>query len=174
RILKDAGVTAVSVTHDQEEALSISDRIAVMNSGTVVQVGQPQEVFEQPESRFVADFLGNASFISGHVTSTGVETPIGEISLELVEGLTPDYEGAEVEILIRPDDATVVPVDGPENAEGEVVYRQYDGPNFVYRVELENGEVVRCMHNHTDDFELGTPVSISLEIDHSLAWYPSE
>ena len=65
RILKKAGVTAISVTHDQEEALSISDRVAVMNDGQIEQVGRPESVFERPESKFVASFLGRASFLEG-------------------------------------------------------------------------------------------------------------
>ena len=67
RILKETGVTAISVTHDQEEAMSISDRVAVMNDGRIEQVGDPEQVFQQPESRFVAGFLGHASFLPGYV-----------------------------------------------------------------------------------------------------------
>lgn len=174
RILKEAGVTAVSVTHDQEEALSISDRIAVMRDGEIMQVGRPERVFQQPESRFVADFLGNASFISGVVRDGVVETAIGDVSIEVVEGLTPEYKGAEVEVLVRPDDVVAIPVGREENREGEIVYRQYYGPSFVYRVELDNGDVVHCMHNHVEDFELGTAVKLRLVLDHPLAWYPSQ
>lgn len=174
RILKEAGVTAVSVTHDQEEALSISDRIAVMRRGSIMQVGRPERVFQQPESRFVADFLGNASFISGVVREDVVETAIGDVSIEVVEGLTPEYRGAEVEVLVRPDDVVAIPVGREENRMGEIVYRQYYGPSFVYRVELDNGDVVHCMHNHVEDFELGTAVKLRLVLDHPLAWYPSQ
>jgi len=74
QILKEAGVTAVSVTHDQEEALSISDRVAVMNEGQIEQVGRPEEVFERPESKFVASFLGRASFLEGELRDGEVET----------------------------------------------------------------------------------------------------
>ncbi len=80
--LKRAGVTAISVTHDQEEALSISDRVAIMNDGTIAQIGDPAEVFENPESRFVASFLGQASFLSARVTNDRIETGLGSFNVE--------------------------------------------------------------------------------------------
>ncbi|MDY7081317.1 MAG: TOBE domain-containing protein, partial [Halobacteria archaeon] len=73
-----------------------------------------------------------------------------------------------------PDDVVAVPVGSEERAQGHIVYRQYDGPSFVYRVELENGDLVHCMHNHVEEFEIGMPVKIRLVLDHPLAWYPAE
>ncbi|MFP4188637.1 MAG: ABC transporter ATP-binding protein [Halobacteria archaeon] len=172
RITKEAGVTTVSVTHDQEEALSISDRVGVMNDGRLEQVGDPEEVFQTPESRFVADFLGHASFMSGTVTDEGVETPLGTVGMAHVEGLTAEYEGANVDVLVRPDDATALPPEG--DGDGRIVHRRYDGPSFTYRVEIEGGDTVHCMHNHTESFEVGDEVRVRLELDHPLAWYPDE
>ncbi|XGI83853.1 ABC transporter ATP-binding protein [Halorutilales archaeon Cl-col2-1] len=180
RILKEAGVTGISVTHDQEEALSISDRIGVMEEGDIAQVGRPEEVFQNPESRFVAGFLGHASFVSGTVGKEAVSTQIGEIDLDVIEGLTSEYEGAEVDVLVRPDDVMAVKpdsdtdTDSDKSPHGEVVYRQYNGPTFIYRVELENGDKIRCMHNHADDFDLGSEVDIKLISDHPLTWYPQD
>jgi iron(III) transport system ATP-binding protein len=172
RITKEAGVTTVSVTHDQEEALSISDRVGVMNDGRLEQVGDPEEVFQTPESRFVADFLGHASFVSGKVDEDAVETPLGKVGMANVEGLTPAYEGADVDILVRPDDATALPPEG--DPDGRIVHRRYDGPSFTYRVRLTDGGTVHCMHNHTEGFEVGDEVKIRLELDHPLAWYPAD
>ncbi|MCX2819033.1 MAG: iron(III) transport system ATP-binding protein [Methanobacteriota archaeon] len=172
RITKEAGVTTVSVTHDQEEALSISDRVGVMNDGRLEQVGDPEKVFQTPESRFVADFLGHASFVPGTVTDEGVETPLGTVGTANIEGLTSEYEGAEVDILVRPDDAKALAPDG--DGDGRIIHRTYDGPSFTYRVELEGGDTVHCMHNHTESFEVGDEVRVRLELDHPLAWYPSE
>ncbi|MFB6109580.1 MAG: ABC transporter ATP-binding protein [Halodesulfurarchaeum sp.] len=183
RILKDAGVTAVSVTHDQEEALSLSDRVAVMNGGTIEQVGSPDRVFQVPESRFVAGFLGHASFLSGDVGEDAVHTAIGEIPLDLINGLSSERAGARIDVLVRPDDVTVQPVgradggaiDGESSAtgaDGEVIYRQYLGPTLLYRVELDGGDVVECMHNHTEQFPVGTPVDAAVTADHELAWFP--
>ena len=172
RILKAAGVTAVSVTHDQEEALSISDRVAVMNAGHVEQVGQPEEVFEHPRSRFVAGFLGQASFLSSRVDDGTLHTALGTYPDDLLKGLTEAYDGADVDVLVRPDDlrATAAP---PDEANGVIVHRQYNGPTFVYRVELGNGDVVHCQHNHVNSMTVGEPVRVELAADHSLAWYPA-
>jgi len=172
RILSEAGVTAVSVTHDQEEALSISDRVAVMHEGTVEQVGTPAELFEHPKSRFVASFLGQASFLPGQVGEETVETHIGAYSRQLLEGISDEYVGAMVDILVRPDDLRLTPV-GADEADGTVIRRQYTGPSFVYHVELNDGTVVRCLHNHAEVFETGEPVRVRLVADHTLAWYPT-
>ena len=172
RILKRAGVTAISVTHDQEEALSISDRVAIMNDGAIAQVGNPGEVFENPESRFVASFLGQASFLSARVTDS-LETGLGSFDLGLLNGPIEAYDGAMIDVLVRPDDLQAMPTSEPK-ADGYVVHRQYNGPNFIYRVELHSGDVVHCMHNHVETFEAGQPVAVDLAADHELAWYPAE
>jgi len=172
RILKRAGVTAISVTHDQEEALSISDRVAIMKDGAIAQIGNPGEVFENPESRFVASFLGQASFLSARVTDR-LETGLGSFGLELLNGPIEAYDGAMIDVLVRPDDLQAMPASEPQ-ADGYVVHRQYNGPNFIYRVELHSGDVVHCMHNHVETFEAGQPVEVDLAADHELAWYPAE
>ncbi|ELZ34515.1 polyamine-transporting ATPase [Halogeometricum pallidum JCM 14848] len=173
RILEEAGVTAVSVTHDQEEALSISDRVAVVNDGRVEQVGSPGEVFENPTSRFVASFLGQASFLPATVTDEAVETAVGSYHRDLLTGLGDGYAGSSVDVLVRPDDLRATPT-AEGDADGTVVRRQYTGPSFVYHVRLNDGTVVRCLHNHTEEFDVGEPVAVTLVADHALAWYPSQ
>ena len=171
RILKKAGVTAVSVTHDQEEALSISDRVAVMNDGQIEQVGRPESVFERPESKFVASFLGRASFLEGELRDGKVDTGIGRFDAVTLEGYDTVYDGAPVDVLVRPDDLRATPA-ASELADGVVTSRQYVGPSFVYRVELDSGEAVHCLHNHVEEFDLDEPVTLELTADHPLAWYP--
>jgi len=172
RILKEAGVTAVSVTHDQEEALSISDRVAIMNDGELEQVGKPELVFENPESRFVASFLGRASFVRGSVREGTIETVLGELSAAQLHGPVSDYDGAEIDVLVRPDDLRATPASG-EAADGDIVARQYNGPDFVYGVTLDNGTTVRCLHNHVQTFDHGEAVAVDIVADHDLAWYPT-
>lgn len=173
RIIKATGVTAVSVTHDQEEALSISDRVAVMHDGRVEQIGRPEAVFEHPESRFVAEFLGQAGFLRGRLGDGRIATGIGTLDVSAVDGLTMAYDGAEVDILVRPDDLRAVPAREGQG-DGFIVGRQYTGPSFVYRVELDSGDVVHCQHNHATEFELDQRVRVDLVADHTLAWYPAE
>jgi iron(III) transport system ATP-binding protein len=171
RIIKETGVTAVSVTHDQEEALSISDRVAVMHDGRIEQVGRPDRVFQHPESRFVAGFLGHASFLSGYLSGDTVHTEVGEIPRESIHGLAEAYDGTKLDVLVRPDDVAARPAtDGA--ADGEVIYRQYLGPTVLYRVELGNGDVVECMHNHTEQVAVGESVTVDVTADHDLAWFP--
>ncbi|MFB6129136.1 MAG: ABC transporter ATP-binding protein [Halorhabdus sp.] len=173
RIIKETGVTAVSVTHDQEEALSISDRVAVIDDGRIEQVGRPEVVFQQPESRFVAEFLGQAGFVSGTLADGCVETPLGSLSADRIEGLDAEYEGAEIDVLVRPDDIRAVPAD-PAGTNGRIVDRQYTGPSFVYTVQLDSGAVLHCEHNHAEELGIDRRVRVRLATDHALAWFPAE
>jgi len=172
RILKEAGVTAVSVTHDQEEAMSISDRVAVMHDGRIEQVGVPETVFQHPESRFVASFLGHASFLSGTVRADRVETAIGAVGRERVYGLPRAYDGADIDLLVRPDDLVATHA-SEADADGRVRHRRFLGPSVLYRVELPSGDVVGCMHNHDEEVPLNEPVTVELATDHDLSWFPA-
>jgi iron(III) transport system ATP-binding protein len=89
-----------------------------------------------------------------------------------LKGLTEEYDGAFVDVLVRPDDLRAK-LDSQEN-NGQIVHRQYNGPSFVYRVELSNGDEVHCEHNHAEDITLDESVRVELDADHSLAWYPSQ
>jgi len=173
RILKETGVTAVSVTHDQEEALSISDRVAVMHDGRIEQVGRPEAVFQRPTSRFVAGFLGHASFLSASVDGDDVETPIATIDRDRIYGFAPEYDDAEIDVLVRPDDLLAVSADDGEG-DGRITYRRYLGPSVLYRVELDSGATVECMHNHSETLDLDARVSVALTADHELAWFPAD
>jgi len=175
RILKEAGVTAVSVTHDQEEAMSISDRVAVVNDGQIEQIGTPEQVFQHPESRFVAGFLGHASFLSGYVTGTEVETGVGVVPRDQIHGLAAEYDLTRIDVLVRPDDVNAVPTDGTDvAANGHIAARRYLGPTILYEIELDNGDRIQCMHNHDEQVDLDEPVRVSLEAGHDLAWFPRE
>jgi len=171
RILTTAGVTAVFVTHDQEEALAISDRIAVVRNGRLEQVGRPEAVFQRPASRFVADFFGDAGFLPGVYRRNGVRTPLGDLPIEQFEGLAEQPLGTEIDILVRPDDVAARTASA-DQADGHVSYRRYRGPMVQYRVRLEDGTAVECLHNHTRDLALEAPVAIDIETDHPLWWFP--
>ncbi|SIR87137.1 iron(III) transport system ATP-binding protein [Haladaptatus litoreus] len=172
RILKKAGVTAISVTHDQEEALSISDRVAVMHDGHIEQVDRPEVVFEHPTSRFVAEFLGQAGFISGRFEDGVIETGIGRLRGSMLKGISDEYDSAHIDVLVRPDDLRAIPTEGM--GDGTIINRQYTGPSFVYEVELDTGDLVHCQHNHATEFSLDQRVNVDLVADHTLAWYPGE
>jgi iron(III) transport system ATP-binding protein len=119
RLVKASGTTALYVTHDQKEALSMADRIAVMDQGRLAQVGTPEELYRRPASRFVADFLGEANFIDGHVTSAGavaeIRTPAG-ILRSPGAGLA---AGGAVTCCIRPEQIRIVPGGAAAAAAGQ-------------------------------------------------------
>jgi ABC-type Fe3+/spermidine/putrescine transport system ATPase subunit len=103
RIIKDAGATAVYVTHDQEEALSMADRIAVMDDGRVVQVGTPEQVYHRPVNRFVADFLGEANFLAAMVEAAGESEVRLDTSAGQVRARGGGEAGRKVTCCIRPE-----------------------------------------------------------------------
>jgi iron(III) transport system ATP-binding protein len=110
RLVKDSGATAVYVTHDQKEALSMADRIAVLHEGRIAQIGTPEDVYNRPASTFVADFIGEANFLPGTVQSPGevasVDTPAGPVrSAVTAEAST----GQAVTCCVRPEWVRIVP-----------------------------------------------------------------
>ena len=108
RIQAEVGITFVYVTHDQEEALTMSDRIAVMHLGKVEQLGTPEELYERPTTRFVADFIGSTNLLRGTDRGDGrLRLSSGEIARVAHDGMA---DGTEIEISVRPESITLVPV----------------------------------------------------------------
>ena len=133
KLLEDSKVTAFFVTHDQEEAMTLSDKIVVMNNGTIEQTGSPREVYERPRNSFVADFLGKATFFEGKLDSCGngtVTINTGD-KLLTVPGNTTAAKGSEVLFAIRPENVKLVSgahQDAPENAiRGNIISTVYSG-----------------------------------------------
>ncbi len=162
-ILKAAGTTSVFVTHDQEEALFMGDRVAVMHDGQVAQVGTPEEVFHRPADRFVALFLGDTSFLAGRALEGGVVTALGVQRQRLVVPA-----GTALEVLVRPDDVKLTP--DPEGT-GRVTRRDFRGMHQRYRVELATGEAIHCMTDHSVVLAPGAPVRVSICASHPLACF---
>ena len=98
---------------------------------------------------------------------------LGSLDAGRLNGPVSAYGGAEIDLLVRPDDLEAVPAN-EATGNGRIIHRQYNGPSFVYRVELTDGTTVRCLHNHVETFERGQPVTVSIAADHALAWYPAE
>lgn len=178
RIIDETGVTAIWVTHDQEEALSVADRVGVMSDGHLQQVGRPESVFARPASRFVASFLGRAGFLSATVEDGALVTDVDRIDADALVGVDrSDWEPlsgeATVDVLVRPDDLRLTPT-AEDEADGTITRRQYQGPSFIYRVETTGGDTVQCLHNHTEVFDVGQPVRLDIVANHPLVWYPGE
>lgn len=143
RLQSETGITFVFVTHDQEEALTMSDRIAVMNEGRILQIGTPREIYDQPDERFVADFIGDTNFLGAVlIDRNGVAASIRlDAGAELPARMPPRMEagiGAAVTVAIRPEHARLV---APEVAAlaGEVERIVYFGTDSHYHLRLGNG-----------------------------------
>jgi iron(III) transport system ATP-binding protein len=143
RICKDAELTAVYVTHDQKEALSIADRVAVMHSGVLQQCGAPREVYRRPANRFVANFIGETNFIEGTVSgkndgSIQVNTPLGEIVGVSTNGQSPDV-GVKVAVSVRPEGIGLgkhAPAGVANCLDGEVHDSVYQGETAQHQVRV--------------------------------------
>ncbi len=148
RILKQAGATAVLVSHDQRDALAISDTIVVMRDGQIEQVGSPRSVYQYPRSRFVAEFVGTSNVMIGTVSKdgTGVETPIGTLPLVHARGMS---SGRSILISIRPDS---LELDDGGDLEGTVISSVYAGSStdVVLRVESAGGPIELHAHAHPE------------------------
>jgi spermidine/putrescine ABC transporter ATP-binding subunit len=144
RLQTRLGLTVVYVTHDQEEALIMSDRIAVMNRGRLVQVGAPAELYNAPASYFVADFVGDSNFLDGTVTEAGpghatIETA-GKLRLPVRgEALAP---GARVRVSVRPEKITLEPGEHPQGIPGAIEEAVYMGEVIRYAVRVSEPETL--------------------------------
>jgi spermidine/putrescine transport system ATP-binding protein len=148
RIQREVGITFIYVTHDQEEALTMSDRIAVMNDGRVEQIGQPQEIYHSPASVFVANFIGVANLLPGKVTQVGGGDRVtvrvagnGEVSIPA--GADPLTPGANVTVMVRPERLRLT---GKDAGTGGV-------PVIVRHVVFQ-GPVIRCILVAPDGTEI--------------------
>jgi iron(III) transport system ATP-binding protein len=162
-LLKRSGITAVFVTHDQEEALFLGDVIAVMNNGRLEQVGPAKDVFHRPRTRFVAEFVGQTDFISGRVTDRGVETPLGVLSRSLSLPM-----GTAVDVAVRPDDVKLI-ADADGNA--TILSRQFLGIAYMVRVRLADGTVVHSWQSHQINLSQGTAISAVIRPGHTLSCF---
>ena len=170
-LVRRMGITSVYVTHDQAEAMVISDRIAVMDAGNVEQIGTPEEIYEKPASRFVADFIGTMNFISGEVVevvqeagSVYVRTAFSEKMLCKSPSMATTAPGKKVYASIRPEDVEVFsgPSENRENLfKGNIVHKAYLG-NFLYFFVSVDGNMVRVQAPHSIPREQGEEIYLYL------------
>ncbi|MDD5707516.1 MAG: ABC transporter ATP-binding protein [Kiritimatiellae bacterium] len=151
RICKQAGLTAIYVTHDQKEALSVADRLAVMQSGRIEQIGTPMEVYRRPANRFVAGFIGEGNFLEGHVAAATGSRLLVETAIGRLEALSPVHApaaGSAVTVCIRPEAVRLdAPPGGAVNVldgrlrhtvyQGEVAQHEFAVPGGAEEVTLK-------------------------------------
>jgi ABC-type Fe3+/spermidine/putrescine transport system ATPase subunit len=179
KMTKDLRLTAIHVTHDQSEAMAISDRIAVMKKGKVLQVGDPLELYMNPQSIFVAHFIGESNFLEGYITSAGPN----EVTVELrggikVQSASEDREkGEKVVLAVRPE-AFVVEKGSKKSdnvASGTVERVTFEGTNVRYEIRLENEDLVVIVKPSLvgEWFGLGETVTVSFTAEKAHVFpYP--
>ncbi|MEA2938122.1 MAG: iron(III) transport system ATP-binding protein, partial [Alphaproteobacteria bacterium] len=166
---KRLGITTVYVTHDQSEALALSDEIAVFSSGKIIQRGTPQEIYRHPKSQFVADFIGSANFLTGTVReatdaagTASVETPYGIFRCSFAQAVTP---GQAVLVSARPEDLALSeksPGDGFNVLAGTIAHRVFLGEVIDYLVDTGAGAEIRVRTKPELDFRVGQSVHVSV------------
>lgn len=164
-ILKDQGISAILVTHDQEEAFSFSDKVGVMNDGKLVQWETPYNLYHEPRTHFVANFIGQGHFIRGNATSPeSVATELGE----LTGNRSYDWViGTPIEVLLRPDDVVESP-NSPIKA--EVVHKVFKGATNHYHLRLSTGSIVESLIPSHHNYNVGDQIGIKVEADHLVAF----
>jgi len=161
QILQRAAVTALFVTHDQEEALSLADTVAVMHEGRIVQVGTPEEVYGRPATRWVAEFLGEADVLPGVARDGWAEFELGR-----VRAATAAPSSGEVEVLVRPE--AIALSSGPggglrPSVEAVVVEREFFGHDQLVHVELPSGRRLRSRSLSHPVWHPGDRVRVQLD-----------
>lgn len=163
RILKAAGMSAIFVTHDREEALAISDKIAVMRDGKLEQIGTPEEIYTKPASRFVAEFVTQANFLTAKREGKLWQTEIGEVDLNFALA-TQSPEKIErvnqAEVMLRQEDIVLVP---DCNSSVIVRERQFLGREYRYCLETASGKRLHARTNISNAVDVGTNVNLSIK-----------
>ncbi|MFD1329157.1 ABC transporter ATP-binding protein [Mycoplana ramosa] len=157
----EAGITFLFVTHDQEEALTLSDRVAVMQSGKILQMGPPREIYEAPTHRFVADFIGDINLMEGEaLPGRGVRLDFGIV-------LPLDHEASgRVTVAVRPERARLVPA-GQGALEATVIHSAYLGTAMLHKLGLPDGStfLLRQTESSESPPETGSAVGLALPVE---------
>ena len=164
-ILKQQNITAIMVTHDQEEAFAFADHIGVMQNGHLHQWDSPYNLYHQPNSPFVANFIGQGVFITGQIQAGGaLMTEIGSVDIDD----RPEWQNAEkVKLLIRPDDVTFEP---NSSISGFVVEKVFAGTATLYTLELPSkARVLASFPSHLD-YPIGHHVPVYLNLKHLIGF----
>jgi iron(III) transport system ATP-binding protein len=150
-ILKRTGMSAILVTHDQEEALTVADQIAVMNEGKIEQMGSPIDIYRNPDTSFVASFLGATNILSANAQGMCAHTSFACLDINT------ESQG-DVLLSVRPEQLTMVPVQNGQPS-GKITRREFKGHDQLYRVQMEQEEIT-VLTDHLADFQEGEQVSI--------------
>lgn len=168
QILKACGTSAILVTHDQQEAFAIADRVGVMHAGRLDQWDRPYELYHRPATRYVADFIGEGVFVPARVLNPNrVAIELGELNGNVPTHLNGSSSNLHqsVDVLLRPDD--VIHDDlSPQTA--EVVRKTFRGGDFVYVLRLASGQEILALVPSHHDHAIGERIGVRLDADHVI------
>ena len=138
RTLRGRGVTVLFVTHDQEDAFAVADRVALLRHGRLLQVGTPEDLYDRPASREVAGFIGHSALVPAAYDGSAVTITLGGVAHRVTATAAPAVEGRrEVLAVLRPDALALVPAGSPRAWPGVVTSRRFAGALLAYRVRVE-------------------------------------
>ncbi|MCL6416279.1 ABC transporter ATP-binding protein [Aestuariirhabdus sp. Z084] len=164
-ILKEQKISAILVTHDQEEAFAFSDKVGVIKEGNLLQWDTPYELYHEPNSPFVANFIGQGHFIRGQMKrADSIQTELGVLAGNRVFNWP---EGTPVEVLLRPDD--VIP-DKNSSCLGTVIRKTFMGAVTQYQLRLPTGSVVESLIPSHLDLDVGEEMGVRVEADHLVVF----
>jgi len=167
-LLKSLGATALVVTHDQQDAFALADRVGLLRAGRLEQWGTPYDLYHRPHSRFAAEFVGQASFLPACCQGSGLlQTELGPLR----EGHETTVCGGTVDVLLRPDD---VVHDDEAPLRARIVERVFRGAEFLYTLELPSGRRVLSLVPSHHDHRIGEHIGLRLATDHVVTFTPLE
>jgi ABC-type Fe3+/spermidine/putrescine transport system ATPase subunit len=175
RLQQELRITTIYVTHDQEEALSLSDRVAVMRDGHVLQVGPPKELYERPRTRFVADFVGTNNLVAGEVQGDGGRSGDLVVSTALgpLRAVASGAVSGRCVLAVRPENVALGATAGDGNrVDGRVSFVSYLGNTLRYDVQTASGLVLKADIRdpwHHEPLPVGRPVTLSFPPSVTLA-----
>ena len=161
RLKKELGITFIYITHDQEEALTMSDKVVVMNEGYIQQEGTPQEIYDEPVNAFVADFIGDSNIVSGQMVAEKVVN-IDGIDYPCIDGREEGFPpGRKVDVVIRPEDIDIVPY-GEGLWNGTIISKLFIGVHYEMLVQSEHGQIEWLLQNY-DQHDVGEKIGMYVD-----------
>ncbi len=164
-ILKEEQISAIVVTHDQDEAFTVSDKIGVLAEGCLQQWDSPFEIYHHPKNSVVASFVGEGKFLAGKLMSDGrIETDLGVVQAPNLKGQT----GDRVQVFVRPHE--LVPGINGSSVNAEVVKREFLGTSTLYTLKLASGALVESSFMADHDYQVGDQIGLRLETEKLVAF----